>query len=404
MAERSNNTFSPQPASPSLESSLVLRKFSMNELESNNNNHAGTASAQTAYRYPFIRASPPNLSRVAHYFHSAVESGQYSNFGPVSRTFEIDVAGILLGAPSATACSSATSGLTAALISADARASVAIPAFTFPATLSAVQSAGLNPVLVDVDEFTGVMSCASLEASLARTHCDAVIVVRPYGIWTDISDIADMCQRRGIHLIVDNAAGLGVDLDIVNRFRIRNSIEVFSLHATKPFGVGEGGIIAAPTQIQGRIRTALNFGIDPISHSNSFRGINGKMSELTAAVALAALEGISNRVLIRQTMASGYIARAEAAGYELYCTDFGRSPWQCFPIRISIKIEMDRLISACAARGLQVRRYYRPVLAQYCENSTKLSDTTLCLPIYDDENANRIDEIWSAFSEAINCQ
>ena len=99
-------------------------------------------------------------------------------------------------------------------------------------------------------------------------------------------------------LIIDNAAGLGVARGQSALSGKNEAVrEVFSLHATKPFGIGEGCAIFAPYSKVPSLRAAMNFGLQ--SHSANgevqrpYWGINGKMSEVHAAIGLAVADGMA---------------------------------------------------------------------------------------------------------------
>jgi len=70
---------------------------------------------------------------------------------------------------------------------------------------------------------------------------------------------------------------------------------MISLHATKAFGVGEGGLVLSTSeQVIHRLRQVCNFGIWG-SEEGQILGYNGKLSEYHAAVGLAALDGWAMR-------------------------------------------------------------------------------------------------------------
>src|SRR5205814_4291666 len=86
----------------------------------------------------------------------------------------------------------------------------------------------------------------------------------------------------GVPVIVDGAWCF----DSARAHRLPQCI---SLHATKVFGTGEGGLaISADRDLIFNIRKRANFGILP-DRRVLLPGINGKMSEYGAAVGLAGL-------------------------------------------------------------------------------------------------------------------
>ena len=177
------------------------------------------------------------------YLEAAYDKNWHTNSGPASLQFEQQLANFFaFEAEAVTAVSNATSGLSACLIAHRISGPVICPAFTFQATACAILGAGAHPVVVDVDAVSGVVSANMLERCLTETGAKAAMVVAPYGIETDFSEHADVCLRRGSRLIIDNAAGLAPGRTERSMGALADHIdEVFSLHATKVFGVGEGG-------------------------------------------------------------------------------------------------------------------------------------------------------------------
>ncbi|MCV0396072.1 MAG: DegT/DnrJ/EryC1/StrS family aminotransferase [Rhizobiaceae bacterium] len=355
-------------------------------------------------RFPFVKPRYPASDAIERHFRPAREAGFFTNFGPVSSRLERELGTRLLSGRSAMMCSSCTTALSVALLALDVSSPVLVPAFTFPATAGAVTGAGLTVLVGDVDPDTGILLEGEVRRA-ARQGCGAVIAVRPYGIWSDLSPLAAACREAGLPLVIDNAAGLGVGGDIVSRFGVEDAIEAFSLHATKPFGVGEGGVLAVPPEpeapgLEAKLRSAMNFGLPLADGRLRGKGINGKMDEMTAAVGHAVLEELPSRVARRQEVAGYYAGRAGEAGLATFFRAAEHSTWQCFPVLLPDGVAADGIVKACAEEGLIARRYYHPALGEAgTPNARRLAARAVCLPVYDD--AADAPEIWDIFSRAV---
>ncbi|MDQ0025355.1 dTDP-4-amino-4,6-dideoxygalactose transaminase [Variovorax paradoxus] len=359
------------------------------------------------YRLPFVKPRIPALHRLEKYFELSREFGYFSNFGPVSYHFENALASYF-PARRAITSSNCTVGLSAALVALRVTGSVLIPAFTFAATASAVHAAGLEPLFGDVDPITGVLRAECVEAATRNSGCGAVIAVRPYGLWSDLSDVAAACTKAGVPLIVDGAAALGVTPQVIKRFAVPNSFEAFSLHSTKPFGIGEGGLVVVPPYIEDDVRSALNFGLWADGSLPRGSGFNGKMDELSASMACAVLEDMPVRALQRQRFAALLNKGARRRGLETFCLPGSEeiAPWQCFPVRLPEGMNPEAIVAAAGRSGLQIRRYYYPLgpvplSAERFPVASRLSDSTVCLPVYEGADAGLVDEVWGIFEEAI---
>ena len=316
------------------------------------------------------------------------ERGWYSNFGPLARRFENRLSSIF-GAAGETCvtASSATSGLSAALLATGRTGPVLVPAFTFPASLGAVRAAGMRPIIVDVDRESWAVNCDRLDEALTVTGATIVMLVAPFGLRRSFEAEIRLCQRRGAAVVIDNAAGLGVPRAACGLEE--DVIEVFSMHATKPLGIGEGGAIFAHRSHEESLRAALNFALTTYQNSQPRWGFNGKLSEFHAAVGLAQLDRFEGMISKRQAFAGGYVERLAKHGDLIFPRDIGNAPWQCFPILLPNRMAVEGFVGAAAEVGVEIRRYYRPSLSRWPETATcgacpvaeDLADRMCVLPV-----------------------
>jgi dTDP-4-amino-4,6-dideoxygalactose transaminase len=348
-----------------------------------------TFGSGAPYRH---RSVVPDLPPPAEYLHLLEEiqrNGCYSNFGPLSRRLED---GLLkkFGAPqeACVTCCNATAGLSAALLATGRTGQVLLPAFTFSASLGAVRAAGMTPVVADVGIENWILGGHLLEQALAATGASVVMLVAPFGIRRNLDAELAICRKRGVAVVIDSASGLGGPRPA--REVNENVFEVFSLHATKPFAVGEGGVIFAHRVHESALRSALNFALN--SHARPEGpawGFNGKMSEFHAAVGIAQLNRIDHLVARRQAFAAIY--RDWLADHpEVACPqDMHSAPWQFFPILLPSITAAERLVEVSVAAGVEIRRYYRPSLSRWpatgcvtaCPVAEDLADRMCVLPI-----------------------
>ena len=281
------------------------------------------------YRFPFIRPSIPPVGEWVHYLEPAYRAKWFSNFGPVVRQFETQLTMRICHPDEViTTVSNCTAGISAALIALDVRGAVLIPAFTFPATMSAVTMAGAKACVLDVDLDTWCLSVALLEKTLRAENCDAVVLVAPFGLRQDFSEHLQICQRYNVPVVIDNAAGLSEKGSAVLH---ENSFEVFSMHATKPFAIGEGGAIRSRLSQTQALRLALNFGLEHGVPQKGW-GINGKLPEVSAAIGLAVLKHFDEVLAHLRAVAQCYIELLRNYDELIFRQDVRDAPWQSFPV------------------------------------------------------------------------
>lgn len=356
-------------------------------------------------RYPAVRPIAPALSACEPYLADSYRLRFFSNFGPASIAFEEACERMWFGEDRrAVLCSNATAGLTAALIVLDAKGVAAVPAYTFAATASAVRAAGLEPISIDIDSRTGIMCPEALLRAAAVNSFSAVIAVRPHGVWRDLGALGDVTKKIGAHLVIDNAAGIGVEKSVVDSFFVDGAIEVFSFHATKTFAIGEGGLIVVPADLQDSVRSALNFGLWEAGKLSAGQGFNGKVSEFTAALGLAAMEGYQSQRMTRLACARTYrLKMADCPEWrDLGPDDLLNSTWGGFPAIAPASQDVDRLVKAALQDGLVLRRYYYPTLpGSDCPAAEDLAARSISLPIYGDMTSRELAEAWSIFERAM---
>jgi dTDP-4-amino-4,6-dideoxygalactose transaminase len=340
------------------------------------------------------------MSRWSGYLERAEASNWFTNFGELSLELESALLARWGFSGSAVICTNnGTSAIAAPLIAENVAGPVLLPAFTFPATFSAVRMAGGRPALLDVSPEDWLVDANELDRRLGETKARAAVLVSPFGLKCDYSRHIEVAASHKAVLVIDSAAGLGLQRNDVES--AGHVYEAYSMHATKPFGVGEGGAIFCAEEAALRIRSALNFGLPTRFGADvSAWGINGKISEVHAAVGLAVLDTLEMRLTRRRELAARYIARlTDVAGIE-FPRDPRRSTWQVFPVLMPTGATASALVDSARQLGMEVRRYYRPSLTHWfnetpCPNSDSLADRMVCFPIYscDDETAGEMADI-----------
>jgi dTDP-4-amino-4,6-dideoxygalactose transaminase len=338
-----------------------------------------------AYRYRLVQPDLPPPEDYLPLLRQMHQSGWYSNFGPLATTFE---RGLLerFGSAGETCvtCCNATAGLSAALLASGRLGRVLIPAFTFAASLGAVRAAGMTPVVVDVDATSWVLNRELLVAALDATGATAVMLVAPFGMRRDWRAEIEVCGSRGAAVVIDDAGGLGVPRATPVQ---QDVFEIYSMHATKPFAVGEGGAIFSHAGNDAALRGALNFAL--ASSEAPAWGFNGKMSELHAAVGLAQLTRIADLVERRQAFAALYREGLFGHSNLQVPQDTRAAPWQGFPVLLPHAQAAESFIADAAECGIEIRRYYRPSLSRWpeaeqygpCPVSEDLADRMCVLPV-----------------------
>jgi dTDP-4-amino-4,6-dideoxygalactose transaminase len=348
-----------------------------------------TAHSIGAYQHRLVIPDLPGPAEYLPLLEEMHENGWYSNFGPLVQRFENRLLE-MLGVTDETcvSCCNATAGLSAALLATGRSGQVLLPAFTFPASLGAIRAAGLVPVVTDVDAESWTLHGDLLDRALVQSGATMVMLVAPFGIHRDLAADLTICRRRGAALIIDSAAGLGGPRS--TEAAQEDVFEVFSMHATKPFAVGEGGAIFAHCTHDAALRSVLNFALTSSAKPQGpLWGFNGKMSEFHAAVGIAQLQRFRDRMHQRQASAAIYKERLSSYSEIVHPPDVSSAPWQVFPVLLPRATVAERFIELAGTVGVEIRRYYRPSLSRWpetpcvrpCPVAEDLSDRMCVLPI-----------------------
>ena len=351
---------------------------------------------QPPYRFPAIRPALPPLEAWAPFLEPAYAQKWFSNFGPVVSRFEAGLTDRLCHSNEIiTLTSNCTSGIAAALIALKIHGAVLVPAYTFPATASAVIMAGAQPVVVDVDPRTWSLSAEIIEQAMRGYSYEAVVLVAPFGIREDLSTHFEICERHSLPIVIDNASGLdSLEPPLPNE----RSFEIYSLHATKAFPIGEGGAIRSWASQSKALRGALNFGLQGGAAQPGCWGINGKLPEVSAAIGLAVLKRFDMVTAHRRMIAGRYITLLAEFDRLVHPTRVDRAPWQLFPVLFPSAETAECFIERAGFRSLQVRRGYHPSLEDWpgtgkvapCPNAKSLSARIVLLPVYSDGTEEEI--------------
>jgi dTDP-4-amino-4,6-dideoxygalactose transaminase len=363
---------------------------------------------------PVLRPQLPDADRLLPYLRRIDANRIYSNFGPLALELESRLADQLkLPRTAIVSASSGLAALVGAIIGAAGRASeekpfAVVPAYTFIATATAAELCGYRPILVDVSMDTWSLDPAALLKHPALDRVGLIVPVAPLGRAVELGPWRKFSQDTGIPVVVDGAASF--DRVAAHPERFVGDVPVaISFHATKSFGIGEGGcVVSTDPDLISRAGAALNFGFSG-TRDSTLASTNGKLSEYHAAVGLAELDGWPDKLIAMRSVVTAYVSAMEAVGLQdrLYCSPVTGVSYALFLAR-------DEQESAAACRALQSHRvdyrfwygpglhghsYYRHRGWQDLSVTDSLASRLIGLPFAPDLTATDIERITLALSE-----
>ena len=221
--------------------------------------------------------------------------------------------------------------------------------------------------------------------------------------------LEDIAQKHHLKLIFDSAHALGsvYKEQPVGGF---GDVECFSLSGTKVITSAEGGIATSNDQeFMAAMDLGRNYGAGSDYNCQHF-GLNGKMSEFHAAIAIESLLLMSDLVQARNEFAALYRERlADIPGIRFQVIPEGHlSTFKDFAIIVdqeAFGMDREELFARLQAERIFCKRYFHPPLhrmaayqtvdyrAENLENTNRVSDNILCLPIYSHMNPDTIEKI-----------
>ena len=351
----------------------------------------------------------PPLDELLPYLEQIWANRQLTNGGPFHQQLERALCEYL-GVEHISLFANGTLALVTALQALRITGEVITTPYSFVATAHSLLWNGIKPVFVDIDPETLNLDPAKIEAAITP-QTTAILPVHVYGRPCDTTKIQAIADNYGLKVIYDAAHAFAVEDEGGSVLR-HGDLSILSFHATKVFTTFEGGAIVSPDEkTKKRIDYLKNFGfVDEVTVVAP--GINGKMNEFQAAVGLAQLKHIDNALAQRQSIDHRYrklLANTPGISCPLFPLS-NRHNYSYFPILIedAYPIRRDDLYQALKDRGINLRRYFFPLISEFpmyrglpsanrdnLPLATKAARQVLCLPIYPDLDRAVVDEISS---------
>ena len=328
----------------------------------------------------------------------------------------------ILGAKYACTVNSCTAALHLAVeaIGIKAGDKVLVPSLTFTATAEVLRYIGADPVFMDVEYGTSLISPDLLRKSLKANHDIKAIIIVHYGgqspvmTSSDGEGIIDICRQNNIRVIEDAAHAFPTKFE--NRYiGTFGDVTCFSFYANKTITTGEGGMLVTDDEnIYKRAKTMRLHGISrdvwerfTSSKCSSWEydiiapGFKYNMPDINAAVGLAQLEKAFYFRDQRQRCATYYfheLEKIKVIDLPVCVGPIENHSWHLFPVTIRPEAPVSRneFILQMENAGIGTSVHYKPLhrMTYYKEtydlnpedfpNTERIWKGTVSLPIFPD--------------------
>jgi perosamine synthetase len=326
-----------------------------------------------------IPLSEPVLQgRELEYVTDCLRSGWVSSNGEYIARFEQALVDFL-GVKHAVACNCGTSALHVSLILQGVQTGdeVIVPAVTFIAPVNAVRYVGAFPVFVDCDEYCGIdvegvrrfldAECVerggvTVNAKTGR-RVAAIVPVHVFGTSADMDPICSLAREHSLAVVEDASEALG------SRYKGRMCgalapIACLSFNGNKIVTSGGGGAILTDDDglaagARSLTTQAKEAGIEYLHHQI---GYNYRMNNILAALGLAQMETLDERLAIKRENFARY---EEALGPDGAVRLLGQPAWSeanrwFYAYTCADAKAKDELLRACIAADIQARPLWYP--------------------------------------------
>jgi len=348
---------------------------------------------------------PPAVEYM-EYVSKILESGCLTNQGPYVVELEQRLKDTL-GTPYLKLVTNGTIALQLAIRALDILdGEIITTPFSYVATVSSILWERCTPVFVDIESNTFCIDPAKIEAAITP-KTKAIMPVHVYGYPCDVVAIERIAQKHGLPVLYDAAQAFASNY-LGKSLLSFGTISTCSFHATKLFHTIEGGcVISHDKQTYEKISLMLRFGHNNDDHIQL--GINGKNSELHAAMGLCNLKYVPEIISKR---------KAVSAAYDRYLKGKVQRPelpaqleynYAYYPILLEDEAALLLVREKLNAQQIYPRRYFFPSLnllpylskKQACPVSENIASRVLSLPLYPDLSMGNVELNSSLVKEAI---
>lgn len=260
--------------------------------------------------------------------------------------------------------------------------------FSYVATTASIVWENCQPVFVDIHPEYLTIDETLIEAAITP-KTTAILATHVFGNPCPIEAIQAIADKHRLTVIYDAAHCFGVQYKNESVFNF-GDISTCSFHATKIFHTGEGGaFFCKDKSIAHQMFYSHNFGHNgPLDFHGL--GINGKISELQAAMGLSVLPHMSAILSARRFVTDYYDANLDFSKMQpIKIRENTQWNYSYYPVILESETVLLDVQQRLNANGIFPRRYFYPSLntIEYCKGpampvSERIASSVLCLPLY----------------------
>lgn len=245
------------------------------------------------------------------------------------------------------------------------KSEIVMPSFTYRRMADIAAWTKLKPHFCDVEENTLANSATTVRPCI-NDNTALILAVHPIVNFCDIDGLVDLARKKNIPLLFDSVESV-YESSEGRKIGCFGNAELFSMGASKLVNGFEGGYITTnDAKLAERLSQMRNFGFDGQDHIVVSGGLNAKLNEIHAAMALAGLDDLEDQVARnRQRYLTYQRLLAPLKGIRLLSFDESHQPgYKNIVIEILDDWPLTRAdtVSILNAEMILARAYYTPPL------------------------------------------
>lgn len=258
---------------------------------------------------------------------------------------------------------------------------VIVPDLTFVASPNSIEMTGAKPILVDVESYSLNLDLSKLKKLLTK-KTKAIMPVDFNGRSTNMDELKEFADKHDLLLIEDACHAIGSYHDNGNHMGTISDIGIFSFSIPKIITTGQGGMIITNDKKTYESCLALkDFGRDINAKKDMLKafqhdtiGYNFKFTEFQAAVGIAQIKKLKERILQKRKMFKLYQELLLSIDkINFISTDLNRiTPWM-IDIMLKTRKQRQNLIEYLRQKNIETRIYYPAIhnLKPYRQSNKK---------------------------------
>lgn len=303
---------------------------------------------------------------------------------------------------------------------------VITPSQTWVSTINIITLLGAEPVMVDIDRDTLMVSAESVKKAITpRTK--AIIPVHYAGAPCDLDALRAVADEAGIPLIEDAAHAIGTRYK--NEWIGEKGTSIFSFHAIKNVTCAEGGLVVTDDdELANRVR-CLKFhglGVDAFDRQIQGRkpqaevvepGYKYNLSDIHAAIAVVQLSRLEEMNAKRAELVALYREKLQDSPLEMLSVP--EYPHlhanHLFMVRVDKnacgidrdtfmeKLKQKEIGTGLHFRAAHTQKYYRECYPSLSLPQSEWNSATLCsLPLFPDMSNKDVIRVVDAINEILS--